>query len=112
MVPWVSYVETALIAAEQELIVFQSAFYGAPKPDEDRFKVLDKLYESGELFWDSADMYMDNEDLLSTQQASDLIKRLRLTSIQANGSRPTQAKGTTSSSPPSLPTAWKMASAG
>merc|ERR1712130_519110 len=41
-----------------------SAFYGAPKPDEDRFKVLDKLYESGEFFWDSADMYMDNEDLL------------------------------------------------
>merc|ERR1712217_90388 len=41
-----------------------SAFYGAPKPDEDRFKVLDKLYASGELFWDSADMYMDNEDLI------------------------------------------------
>ncbi|KAI7220481.1 Aldo/keto reductase [Hortaea werneckii] len=41
-----------------------SAFYGAPKPDSDRFKVLDKLYESGEFFWDSADMYMDNEDLL------------------------------------------------
>ncbi|KAK3072394.1 hypothetical protein LTR53_006887 [Teratosphaeriaceae sp. CCFEE 6253] len=41
-----------------------SAFYGAPKPDEERFKVLDKCYEAGELFWDSADMYMDNEDLL------------------------------------------------
>ncbi|KAK5679810.1 hypothetical protein LTS10_007758 [Elasticomyces elasticus] len=41
-----------------------SAFYGTPKPDEERFKVLDKCYEEGELFWDSADMYMDSEDLL------------------------------------------------
>ncbi|KAL9088201.1 MAG: hypothetical protein Q9165_006328 [Trypethelium subeluteriae] len=41
-----------------------SAFYGEKKPDEERFAVLDKLYNEGELFWDSADMYMDNEDLL------------------------------------------------
>jgi len=41
-----------------------SAFYGAPKPDEERFKVLDTLYKEGELFWDSADMYQDSEDLL------------------------------------------------
>ncbi|KAK0964893.1 hypothetical protein LTR91_018251 [Friedmanniomyces endolithicus] len=41
-----------------------SAFYGKPKPDEERFKVLDKCYEEGELHWDSADMYMDSEDLL------------------------------------------------
>lgn len=41
-----------------------SAFYGKPKPDEERFQVLDKLYASGELFWDSADVYMDSEDLL------------------------------------------------
>jgi len=26
--------------------------------------VLDKCYEEGELHWDSADMYMDSEDLL------------------------------------------------
>lgn len=44
-----------------------SAFYGKPKPDEERFAVLDKVYESGELFWDSADVYMDNEDLLGMQ---------------------------------------------
>jgi hypothetical protein len=31
-----------------------SAFYGKPKPDEERFAVLDKLYEQGELFWDTA----------------------------------------------------------
>lgn len=41
-----------------------SAFYGTPKPDEERFKVLDKCYNDGELFWDTADMYNDSEDLL------------------------------------------------
>lgn len=41
-----------------------SAFYGAPKPDKERFAVLDAAYEAGELFWDSADMYADSEDLL------------------------------------------------
>jgi len=33
-----------------------SAFYGKPKPDSERFAVLDKAYDMGELFWDSADM--------------------------------------------------------
>ena len=42
----------------------QSAFYGQPKPDEERFKVLDKVYDEGDLFWDTADMYQDSEDLL------------------------------------------------
>lgn len=41
-----------------------SAFYGKPKPDEERYAVLDHVYKSGELFWDSADMYGDNEDLI------------------------------------------------
>ena len=41
-----------------------SAFYGSPKPDNERMALLDKLYDDGELFWDSADMYMDSEDLL------------------------------------------------
>ena len=41
-----------------------SAFYGAPESDEERFKVLDKAYEMGERFWDSADIYMDSEDLI------------------------------------------------
>lgn len=41
-----------------------SAFYGKPKPDEERYAFLDHVYKSGELFWDSADMYMDSEDLL------------------------------------------------
>ena len=33
-----------------------SAFYGAPESDEARFKVLDRAWEMGETFWDSADM--------------------------------------------------------
>jgi len=41
-----------------------SAFYGKPKPDEERYAMLDHVYNSGERFWDTADMYMDNEDLL------------------------------------------------
>lgn len=30
-----------------------SAFYGKPKPDEERLAVLDKAYEICETFWDS-----------------------------------------------------------
>lgn len=41
-----------------------SAFYGTPESDEDRFKILDKAYDMGEKFWDSADVYMDSEDLI------------------------------------------------
>jgi len=41
-----------------------SAFYGTPKPDKERLALLDHVYESGERFWDTADMYGDNEDLL------------------------------------------------
>nr|POE85601.1 aldo-keto reductase yakc [nadp(+)] [Quercus suber] len=41
-----------------------SAFYGKPKPDAERFAVLDKVYAKGDLFWDTADIYQDSEDLL------------------------------------------------
>jgi hypothetical protein len=41
-----------------------SAFYGTPEPDEERFKVLDRAHELGARNWDSADMYMDSEDLV------------------------------------------------
>lgn len=47
-----------------------SAFYGKPKPDAERFAVLDKCYELGELHWDSADMYADSEDLLGMSQGA------------------------------------------
>ena len=42
----------------------KSAFYGKPKSDDQRFAILDQAYEQGELFWDSADVYGDNEDLI------------------------------------------------
>ena len=41
-----------------------SIAYGAPGSDEERLKILDRAYELGERFWDSADVYGDNEDLL------------------------------------------------
>ncbi|KAL1612409.1 hypothetical protein SLS60_000635 [Paraconiothyrium brasiliense] len=41
-----------------------SVFYGKPKPDSQRLALLDAAYEMGERFWDTADMYGDNEDLL------------------------------------------------
>ena len=41
-----------------------STFYGKVDSDEERFKILDRAYELGETFWDSADMYGDSEDLV------------------------------------------------
>ncbi|CAF3324027.1 unnamed protein product [Rotaria socialis] len=41
-----------------------SAFYGPTAPDEDRFKVLDRVIELGSTYIDSANIYGDNEDLL------------------------------------------------
>ncbi|KAI0036424.1 Aldo/keto reductase [Vararia minispora EC-137] len=41
-----------------------SAYYGKPKPDEERFAFLDALYASGCRNWDSADVYGDSEELL------------------------------------------------
>jgi aryl-alcohol dehydrogenase-like predicted oxidoreductase len=41
-----------------------STFYGDTKPDNERLALLDQVYELGERFWDTADMYGDSEDLL------------------------------------------------
>jgi len=41
-----------------------SAFYGAVASDDERFKVLDRVYELGQTNWDSADIYGDSEDLI------------------------------------------------
>lgn len=35
--------------------------------------MLDKVYEEGELFWDTADAYMDNEDLIGWHLPSHLL---------------------------------------
>ncbi|PFH44832.1 hypothetical protein AMATHDRAFT_10675 [Amanita thiersii Skay4041] len=41
-----------------------SAFYGQVGSDEERFKVLDAVFEEGCTFWDTADIYGDSEDLV------------------------------------------------
>ncbi|KAI0063908.1 Aldo/keto reductase [Artomyces pyxidatus] len=41
-----------------------AGFYGDPLPDEERLKILDAVYEAGCTNWDTADMYMDSEDLI------------------------------------------------
>lgn len=41
-----------------------SGAHGKQKPDEERYAMLDHVYKSGCRFWDSADVYADNEDLL------------------------------------------------
>ncbi|KAI0777386.1 Aldo/keto reductase [Trametes elegans] len=41
-----------------------AAAYGDKLPDEERFKFLDTLYELGCTNWDTADIYMDSEDLI------------------------------------------------
>lgn len=41
-----------------------SVFYGAPKPDPERLALLDRAHELGERFWDTAELYGDNEELV------------------------------------------------
>lgn len=41
-----------------------SIAYGQQKPDKERLALLDAAYDMGARFWDTADMYGDNEDLL------------------------------------------------
>ncbi|VDC05602.1 unnamed protein product [Peniophora sp. CBMAI 1063] len=41
-----------------------AAFYGQVQNDEERFKMLDAVYESGCTNWDTADVYNDSEELL------------------------------------------------
>lgn len=41
-----------------------SSFYGVPTPDEERFKLLDRVHELGCTHWDSAALYGDSEELL------------------------------------------------
>jgi aryl-alcohol dehydrogenase-like predicted oxidoreductase len=42
----------------------RSASYGATESDEERMKFLDHVHASGQRFWNSADLYGDNEDLI------------------------------------------------
>jgi aryl-alcohol dehydrogenase-like predicted oxidoreductase len=63
-----------------------SAFYGAHGSDEERFQVLDRAYELGETFWDSADMYGDSEELVGkwfkrTGKRNDIFLATKVSSI-------------------------------
>ncbi|EDU47025.1 Tas oxidoreductase related to aryl-alcohol dehydrogenase [Pyrenophora tritici-repentis] len=53
-----------------------SAFYGKPKPDDERLAVFDRAYELGERFWDTSDVYGDNELLIGKWFAANPEKRV------------------------------------
>ncbi|KAM0244417.1 hypothetical protein ACHAP5_006219 [Fusarium lateritium] len=52
-----------------------SAFYGPVKPEAERMALLDKAYELGETFWDTADMYGDSEELIGRWFGANPTKR-------------------------------------
>ncbi|KAH8649217.1 aldo-keto reductase, putative [Xylariales sp. PMI_506] len=52
-----------------------SVAYGPAAPDEDRLAFLDKAYELGEIFWDTANIYGDSEDLIGRWLAANPEKR-------------------------------------
>ncbi|KAI9369391.1 NADP-dependent oxidoreductase domain-containing protein [Aspergillus egyptiacus] len=52
-----------------------SSFYGPLKPDSERMALLDKAYEIGETFWDSAMLYGDSEELIGRWFAANPGKR-------------------------------------
>ncbi|OAA54154.1 Aldo/keto reductase [Niveomyces insectorum RCEF 264] len=63
-----------------------SGVYGQPEPDEPRFQVLDRAYELGCRFWDSADIYFDSEDLLGkwfrrTGKRSDIFLATKFSNV-------------------------------
>lgn len=69
-----------------------SAFYGKPESDEERLKLLDKAYDLGEHFWDSADVYMDSEDLIGkwfkrTGKRDDIFLATKFALITKDGQR-------------------------
>ncbi|KAF2848934.1 aldo/keto reductase-like protein [Plenodomus tracheiphilus IPT5] len=52
-----------------------SAFYGDLKPDSERLAILDHAHKVGERFWDTSDLYGDNEVLLGKWFAANPDKR-------------------------------------
>ncbi|ESK86336.1 aldo keto reductase [Moniliophthora roreri MCA 2997] len=68
-----------------------SVFYGAVGSDEERFKVLDAVYESGCNHWDTADLYGDSEELIGkwlkrTGKRSDIFLATKF-AVTPNGIR-------------------------
>ncbi|RMZ66181.1 short chain dehydrogenase reductase [Pyrenophora seminiperda CCB06] len=52
-----------------------SVWYGKLKPDNERLALLDRAYELGERFWDTADIYGDSEELIGKWFAANPDKR-------------------------------------
>ncbi|GAE00136.1 aldo-keto reductase, putative [Paecilomyces variotii No. 5] len=42
-----------------------AGLYGKPPSDEERLKILDRAFELGARFWDTADIYLDNLELIA-----------------------------------------------
>lgn len=57
----------------QSIMTYRSP--GDIESDEDRFKVLDTIYEEGCRFWDTADIYGDSEELLGKWYDSQAVFR-------------------------------------
>lgn len=49
--------------------------YGSAPSDEERVSLLDHAYSIGERFWDTADIYMDSEDIVGLWNARNPEKR-------------------------------------
>ncbi|KAH7085116.1 NADP-dependent oxidoreductase domain-containing protein [Paraphoma chrysanthemicola] len=76
-----------------------SAFYGAPKPDSERLALLDQAHALGEHFWDSSDLYGDNEDLLGKWFKANPDKRKDIFFATKFAIRTVEGERTTDSSP-------------
>ncbi|KAF9038985.1 Aldo/keto reductase [Hymenopellis radicata] len=61
--------------------------------DEDRLKILDAAYEAGCTFWDTADVYGDNEDIIGKWFKANPEKRSSIFLATKFGVSPTGGKG-------------------
>jgi len=70
-----------LVSAIGFRAVVLSVSHRTPIPDEERFKVLDRVIELGSTFIDSSDGYGDNEDLLGKYFQKYLQQREKVSEI-------------------------------
>jgi len=67
-----------LVSAISFRAVGLSVFHETPIPDEERFKVLDRVIELRSAFIDTSDGYGDNEDLLGKYFQNNEEKRVSI----------------------------------
>ncbi|KAI0698887.1 NADP-dependent oxidoreductase domain-containing protein [Cytidiella melzeri] len=65
MAPLTRHIGTDVVSAVGFGAMPLSAYYGQPKPDEERLKILDEVYARGCTNWDTADSYGDSEELIA-----------------------------------------------